>query len=456
MIQTKGEEAHASSPNPPMKLSLFTFGAIALLSSCSQSLDAGGEVPLVKVERSDLASSQAENYHIPSQAGPETLAEFAARHNPTLKALRYRAQRLEARITQATSLPDPMANLALGNLPETAAGRVDAVMGVSQKIPFTGKRREDGFAAQREALAVRADAAAYQLKLSEQVRSAWWDYYLAGITIRISQESQGLLRVVEESVEAQVAASQSGQADQLRVANEITKIDRDLAEARRVENVAKARLNSLLNRPAGSPLPEATSREVAPPQNLQSLLVQAEARHPEVVSAAHKIEAFKHRLNRAKLEKYPDFTVGVQGAAVASSGLAPSANGNDQVFGTLGFNVPLWQEPRRAMIREANAGIAETQALLGSTRSDLRFRIEDAYFRAQTAREVSDLFKSRLIPDAKQAYEVTLTSYAAGKDSFTNVIETWRQWLTYQLQFAQNRAQLGKAVATLNAAAGIN
>ncbi|MFT6862822.1 MAG: cobalt-zinc-cadmium efflux system outer membrane protein [Akkermansiaceae bacterium] len=438
-----------------MKISILSLGAIVLLSSCSKSSNAGGNVPLVRVNEAAIARSEAENYDIPNQAGPETLAELASRHNPRLKALKHRVERLEAKVPQIESLPDPMANLALGSLPETAAGRVDAVVGVSQKIPFPGKRREAGLAAKREALAVRADVTAYELKLTEQVRSAWWDYYLAGITIRISNESQSLLRVVEEIVEAQVAASQGSQADQLRVANEITKIDRDLAEARQIENAAKARLNSLLNRPAGAPLPAATNREVAPPQNLQSLLVRAETRHPEVVSASNKIQAFKHRLNRAMLEKYPDFTFGLQGAAVASDGLAPSANGDDQVFGTMGFNIPLWQEPRRAMIREAKAGIAETQALLGSTRSDLRFRVEDAYFRAKTAREVSDLFKTRLIPDSKQAYEVTLTSYAAGKDTFTNVIDTWRQWLTYQLQFAQNRAQLGKAVATLNAAAGI-
>jgi len=438
-----------------MKISILSLGAMALLSSCSKSSHRGSDLPLVKVDKAALARSEAENYDIPNQAGPETLAELASRHNPRLKALRYRAERLEAKVPQVVSLPDPIANLALGSLPETAAGRVEAVVGMSQKIPFPGKRRAAGLAASREALAVRADVAAYELKLTEQVRSAWWDYDLAGITIRISNESQGLLRVVEETVEAQVAASQGGQADQLRVANEITKIDHNLAEARRIENVAKARLNSLLNRPVGAPLPATLGREVALPQNLQSLLVRAETRHPEVVSAAHKIEAFKHRLTRARLEKYPDFTFGLQGAAVASNGLAPSSNGDDQIFGTLGFNVPLWQEPRRAMIREAKAGIAETQALLGSTRSELRFRVEDAYFRAKTAREVSELFKTRLLPDAKQAYEVTLTSYAAGQETFTNVIDTWRQWLTYQLQFAQNRAQLGKAVATLNAAAGL-
>lgn len=256
-------------------------------------------------------------------------------------------------------------------------------------------------------------------------------------------------------MEAQVAANQSSQADQLRVANEIAKVDRDLAQSRGIEKIAKARLNSLLNRPAGAKLPTPSSSSVSKLRDLESLLRNAEANHPEVVSASNKVAAFKHRLQRAKLEKYPDFTFGVQGAAVGSSGIAPSANGRDQIFGTLGFNIPLWQEPRRAMIKEASAGIAETKALLDSTRADLRYRIEDAYFRAKTAREVSELFRSRLIPDSKQAYELTLSSYAVGNDSFTNVIDTWRQWLTYQLQFAQNQAQLGKAAATLNAAAGI-
>ena len=53
---------------------------------------------------------------------------------------------------------------------ETAAGRVDAVVGVIKKIPFPGKRGEAGLAAQREALAVRADEAAYELKLTESQR----------------------------------------------------------------------------------------------------------------------------------------------------------------------------------------------------------------------------------------------------------------------------------------------
>ena len=94
--------------------------------------------------------------------------------------------------------------------------------------------------------------------------------------------------------------------------------------------------------------------------------------------------------------------------------------------------------------------------MLASTRSDLRYRIEDAWFRAKTSREVADLFQTRLIPDASQTYEVTLTGYSAGTNSFNDLVESWRDLLGYRLQLARNRAQLGKATATLRAAAAIN
>lgn len=436
-----------------MKPLLWLSGISLALSACSGP-SPSRTPPVVETEKAPDRTTGPTSYAVPGHAGPATLAALAIRYNPRLQALRFRAARLAEKVPQSESLPDPTASLALGGLPETAAGRVDAMVGVTQKVPFPGKRRAASTAAAREAMASAAEAKAYELKLTEQVYSAWWDYYVSKVNIRITGDSRELLKTVEETVQARVAANQSQQADQLRIANEITKLDRDRAEARRVSLTAGARLNALLNRPAGAPLPGASERSMESLGNLPDLLARASASHPEVLSATHQVEAFKARLQRARLEKYPDLTFGIQNAAVSSSGLAPSANGRDQIFGTLGFNLPLWQKPRLAMIREAKAGIAETESLLSSTRADLRYRIEDAYFRAQTAREVARLFRDRLIPDSKQAYEVTLTSYATGETTFLAVIDSWREWLTYQLQYAQNRAQLGKAIATLRAATG--
>lgn len=434
---------------------LALVGLLWLPISCSTT--PGGSAGGTKeVALKTPPPSAAVNYSLSASAGPDELARQALAHHPSIAAARHRAERLEAKVAQEWSLPDPQLELAAGSMAETAAGRMDATGALKQKLPFPGKRAAAASAASSEAAAARSDVKALELKLTEQVHAAWWDYYFAAQTIRLTRESQALLEVVRDAVDASVAADQASQADQLRIANQLSMIDRDLAEAGKLESTARARLNSLLNRPAGSPLP--TSRRSAVPTSgtLDSLLTRSQYSHPEVAAAELRAKAFQHRLKRAELEKYPDFTAGVGGAAVSSSGLAPSANGRDQVWASLGINIPLWQEPRKAMIREAQQGIAETEAMLAAKRSDLRYRVEEAWYRAKTAVEIAMLFETRLIPDARQAYEISLSSYSVDKASFNDLVETWRLLLSYQLQLANNHSQLGKAAATLRAAAAIH
>ncbi|MDX1679975.1 MAG: TolC family protein [Akkermansiaceae bacterium] len=432
---------------------LATLSGCLLAVSCSATSNYGsGSGAELKIPPAEAAV----NYAVPAGSSPEALAELAIKHHPSLVAARHRANRLAAVSPRLRSLPDPMAEISTGSMAETAAGRVDAMAGIKQKIPFPGKRKQAGAAADSEAAAARAEIEALELKLTERVHAAWWDLYLAHRTIDLTRESKTVLESVRDAVDSRVAADQARQADQIRLSNELAMIDRDLAEAELLRQTASARLNSLLNRPTNAALPTPKDRAIAHLGSLDALLIKAQQKHPEVAAAERHYEAFTHKLKRAELEKYPDFTVGIAAADVNSSGLSPVANGRDQVYATLGIDIPLWQEPRKAMLREAREGMKETEAMIAATRSDLRYRVEEAWYRAKTSREVSNLFSSRLVPNAKQAYDVTLTSYSAGNSNFNDLIETWRQHLAYRLQLAQNRAQLGKATATLRAAAGID
>ena len=185
------------------------------------------------------------------------------------------------------------------------------------------------------------------------------------------------------------------------------------------------------------------------------LIARAESSHPSVKAGQARLTAFQHRLRKARLDSYPDFLIGAQHAWVSDSGLSPIANGDDQTMLTLGMTLPLWQKPRRARVDEATAGIAEMQASVASSRAELRQRIEDAWFRAQSSREMITLFDQRLIPDAKQSHELAFQAYSAGKQSLVDVLDTWRVLLKIQLQQEGNRAALGKASASLKSAAAI-
>ena len=426
--------------------------ATAILGSCGSPSGRGVE----RVATAVRSLPPNPPVSVSSSAGPNELVRLSLKRNPTLRALRNRVDRLSQKPIQDRSLPDPTAEISAGSMAETAAGKTEAAGGIKQRLPFPGKLREAAAASSREAEAAIRDLTAMKLLVAEQVRSAWWDYYLSAETDRLTRESRDLLEAVRVSVDARVAAGQGSQADQLRLSNETAQLDKDLANARSTTSTAHARLNSLLDRKTGASLPGARLTSLPSTGTLNSLLARASALHPEVEAAKLRNQAYKHRLARAELEKYPDLTVGVSGASVGSYGLSPVANGRDQIFGTLGFNIPLWQEPRKAMIREAEAGLRETDALVGATKADLRYRVEESWSRATAAREIIGLFESRLIPDAKQAHEVALAAYSAEEAPFNDVIDTWRQLLAYKLQLAAARSRLGKADATLRSAAALD
>ena len=427
----------------------LTTGIALLMAACAGPSNDRGDT---HAQLTRPPASAAVNYSVPASAGPDELARLAIRHHPSIHAARERAARMAAMVPQEGALPDPMLKVGAERM---ASADVDGMVEVEQTLPFPGKRRASAGAAERDAAAAEAEIRALELQLTQQVHSAWWDLHLAGHTAKLTRENRAVLEAVRDAVDARVAADQARQADQIRLSNELAMIDLDLAEARQLEDTARARLNSLLNRPAGAPIQASRSIAIPTTASLESLLARAQSQHPEVVAAERRADAFRHRLRRAELEQYPDFTVGVGGTTGLRSSMPSMGRDNEQIFTTIGINIPLWREPRRAAIREAKAGIAETDAMLADTRSNLRYRVEEAWFSVRTERDIAALFETRLIPDARQAYQVTLTGYSAGTSDFTDLLETWRLLLTYQLQHARSRAQLGKATATLKSAAGI-
>jgi len=431
----------------------FTVTLAAILVSCQTSDSVNGKYS----QPSNLPTtySPAKNYNISSNAKIEQLVHQALTHHPALIAAEQKVNRLQAKVNQDNSLPDPKARVGFGRLAETAAGEVQGVIGVEQQLPYPGKLRAKANASQKEADAARAELENIKLVIAERVRFAYWDYYLATQEYKINQKSRESLVKIQELVDALFRIANQSKADLVRTKTEISKIDQELIDNRKKIGVSKAKLNALLNRPVGSPLPSPKRSSIPSNSSLAKLIVQAETTHPEIRAAQSRVDAYTYRLQKAKLDYYPDFLVGVQQSFVSNSGLAPSATGKDQTMVTLGMTIPLWQKPRHAKIDEANAGIAEMQASMDNSRAGLRQRVEDAWIRAKASRETIDLYDKRLIPEAKEANELALQEYNTQSASFIDVLDTWRVLLKFQLQQETFRSSLGKASASLKSAAAI-
>ena len=382
------------------------------------------------------------------------MVSFALQRHPAIAQAKARVRRMLAKVPLARALPDPKVRFSSGSMAETAAGRVDWMTAVEQALPYPAELRKMAAAASKEAEAAAMDLEALRLDIAVQVRTAYWEYFLATRKTEITEANREALGLVRTSVDARVIASQANQNDQLRLATEFGKIERALIESRQQERSARAQLNALMNRPSGSQLPAPILAQAVDRGDLSTLLARAEHRHPEVRAATAKLGAFQNRLAKANLDRYPDLTLAVQHSAVGNDGLAPSANGRDQFIASVGLSIPLWQEPRRARVREAAAGIDEFYARRDAARAMLRYRVEDAWLKTQAATELITLFEGQILPESRQAFDSSLIAYAAGTQSFVDVLDTWRQHLAFQLQQAGHHTQLGKAIAALKSAVG--
>lgn len=387
-------------------------------------------------------------YAVPS-SGLDGLVDAAMRHHPAIAAAEAKVERMKAMIPQAEALPDPMVKATGGRLAETAAGRVDATLGAEQRLPFPGKRRAAGAVAGAEVKAAQAELENIRLTIAAQLRTVYWNYYLTSKSIDVLEQSGEVLADLRNSVDIRVRAGKASQQDLLRVVNSISDLERRLITAHQQRESAVARLNSMLHRPPDSSLPEArwsTAEISIPDAEVMS--------HPEIEAAKSRVAMFEARMKKARLDRFPDFTVGLQYGAVSESGMAMSANGRDQYGATVGVNIPLWRAKLDAAEREAQAGMAESRNTLAAVRNDLSYRLADARARVASAQRIVKLFDESILPDSQQAYELSLKEYSADTAGFLDVIDAWRQTLNYQLQQEENRAALGTAMAAYRLAAG--
>lgn len=433
------------------------LGLTAVLAACQQAGPAttsSGTTPAM-VGGSPTGSVRPSAYPISNAAGLEDLVSAALKHHPSLQATQARITALEQSAVQARALPDPSISGTSGQMAETAAGEAQASFGIQQKLPYPGKRGAQSDQILRKADAMRAQVGAEQLALAERVRTTYWSYYSAQKTITVVTESKGLLVTLLQSVEARVATNKASQQDLLRLENEITRLDQRLTTASGRSLAARATLNALLYRPSGSALPSPRADTPRRYGSASSLLTRAESRHPEVLAGQARIAAASHGVRLAQLKKRPDFVAGVSWTPVSDDGLAPSANGRDQIMGTIGLTMPIWGAKNRAAEKEATANLSAEQSTLAATRASLQQRIESANATYNAERANLSLYTRKLIPDAQQGFALSVIAYQADNNSFLDVIDAWRQLLSYRLEHEENRARVGKADAALRQAAGL-
>lgn len=387
----------------------------------------------------------------------ERAVSIALADNPNLAQIKARSEAMAAIPSQEGSLPDPTINMGALNLP-TANGlnlqKEDMTMlevGITQAIPFHGKLALREKAATFEAEAAADSVEEARLQLVRDVKIHWWQLIFIHRSLLIINETERLLKQLVEIADNQYRIGEGLQQDVLSALLEQAKLAKEKAQHLGMHRTEIARLNALLGRPADSAVRFPDEIDTRLP-NIQAATDVQESR-PLLAERKNTIDAAQTRLELAKKDYYPDFTLGT-----AYSFRQNTPNGqsrSDFASVQLSMTLPIYTDRKQAKaVDQRQSELLKERYALDEARLLVQTEISTSLALYQSSREQFELLKNSMLPLAQQNITASLTAYQVGKTNFQSVILAKNAWFDYQNQYWQTLAEAHQALAQLMAAVG--
>lgn len=388
----------------------------------------------------------------------------AVRDNPNLAKMQARWKAMEAIPSQVGTLPDPTVSFNSLNLPtDTFDTSQEAMtqlqMGISQSIPFPGKLGLKEEAAEFEAEAASNDIDETRLRLIRDVKSTWWVVFYLDRALEIVTANKELLRQFIEIAQTKYSVGKGLQQDVLLAQLELSQLlnqEIQLVGTRRNE---KVRLNALLDRPANRSvrLPKDIDKELPNIISEPELYQLADSSRPLLAKQRNKISAADTRVELAEKNYYPDFGLGAFYGF--RGGNNPSSQGGgsraDFLSLRLSMSVPLFIDSKQSKgVEQRTAERLQQTYILQDEWNQVRAQISVALADYERAREQFILFKSGIIPQARQTVASMLAGYQVNKVDFLNLIRSQVMLFNHETKYWRALVEAKQSLAKLIAAVG--
>jgi outer membrane protein TolC len=377
------------------------------------------------------------------------IAETLVR-NPVLIALRQQYEAARAAPALEGYLGSPMLEAQIWGWPITTLNpaRTDMYMlTAEQELPGKGKRAARTLVAQRDAeisqqlIAVRAN------EILSDLRQAYVDLAFTRRAFDVYAQQTNLLQEITETATLRYAAGEGVQHHTVVALVDVAGLEKERIAAEARAQATEARLNTLLGRPPSQPVeplePVVSTLQVQEAEQL------ALARHPDVAMVEAEVAREEAELERLRGERRPDYVVGGGYMLVPGEAGAWTARA-----GVTWPNAP-WSRGRlNAAIDLQSKRVDAAKARRAVIAAQLRGGIREAVVRLNAAERHVRLIESTVLPQIEHAFELTRLAYATGEGPFTEILETRRTLLSTQLEYLEAQANVARARADLETAAG--
>lgn len=379
------------------------------------------------------------------------LVQEVLRRNPSIEAAREAWGAALERFPQVTSLDDPSVGYAaaprsFGSSAVKDGHRVE----VAQRLPFPGKLALRGEIALASAEVAGNAFEEARVRLAETASILFDDYTLAARALEITAAHQALLEDLLRIATTRYAAGEGSQQDPLQAEVERARLLHEERSLRAESRIAHARINALLHRTPGAPLP-APPRGLAQPAAREidrAILVDRALRERSELRAAQaRVRAREASVALARRDFFPDVTL-VSGwdGFWQEKEIRPSVG--------LELELPIQIGRRRAALAEARAELAGAEREQTALEDEVRLEIETSAERLAEAHHLLGIIESRLLPAARDRVAAARAGFGAGRNDFGSLIEAERSLRDAELEREQSLADLFRRQAELARASG--
>jgi len=387
------------------------------------------------------------------------LVDTAAANNPELKSSQARWRMFASKANQAGALEDPMFMFKLQNLlarePLSFGGKdpqTAKVIGISQQLPFWGKRAIREEVARYEADSYKWVIEERKLELTRMVKETWYQLWAVDKSLGIIDKNLNILTDFVTIAESKYSVGQGVQQDIYKAGLEKSKtLDMQITLLQKRRSL-EANLNYLLYRPGNTPVGKVADFTL-PQLSLSSERLNRIAieKRPQVKSLkmlSSKGEA-SHRL--AQKEFYPDFNLSFEYMFREAAMSDPGYN----MF-TVGvtFNLPFQQERRQAMLAESTFETTMAAEELNALKNSISYNINDTLAQLDRRRELVELYKVGIIPQAEQSLESAVISYRVNKVDFLTLLDSRVNLYNFERELYESQAEYMMGLARLEAIVG--
>jgi cobalt-zinc-cadmium efflux system outer membrane protein len=327
----------------------------------------------------------------------------------------------------------------------------DQMLSVEQVIPLTGKNLARARIAAADAVATFENARREQLDVLAKTRASYFRFTNANAQLELNRKNLRSLRQIAEVSRSRYEVGKANAAEPLAGEVEASKLLESEQDILRNISAEQSQLNVLMNRDAFAALAQPERTQIksfsVPMESARALMF---ANRPEIRIAKAKIDMEKSRLELARRNWIPDPAVTVQAQRYNDSRQAAS-----EVNAGVSFTVP-WVNPGKysAAVREAKENLAAAQHGFERTNAESLGSLRDALEKVHTAKHHVDLFRDKLVPQARQAFEANQFAYETGKASFLEWITAQRNLRDLEAMEQQHVADYHVALAELEAVVG--